>query len=153
MHVVAAVRKEIRMTDMVLFFLAVCALWDMKTKKLPVLLICCGLIWMGIYAVSRLVMKEIGWMDMVLSLLPGMSCLIFAKWTKQLGEGDAWLILGLGICFTFYAVIGILMTAFFLAAIGSILIMIGKRSLKNQRIAFVPYLFCAAFLLRMGGVL
>ena len=92
-------------------------------------------------------------MDILLSLLPGMVCLIGAWWTKQIGEGDAWLILGLGMCFSFYDVIGIIMAAFFLAAIGSIIMMIGKRSMKNQRIAFVPYLFCAAFLIRIGGIL
>lgn len=141
------------MRNMVLVFLAVCALWDMKTKKLPAMWLYCWLLWMGIYTVSRLVMNKRDWMDILLSLLPGMVCLIGAWWTKQIGEGDAWLILGLGMCFSFYDVIGIIMAAFFLAAIGSIIMMIGKRSMKNQRIAFVPYLFCAAFLMRIGGIL
>ena len=152
MHVADVAWKETRMKDMVLLFLAVCALWDMKTKKLPAMWLYCGLLWMGIYAVSQLVMDKRDGMNILLSLLPGMGCLIFARFTKQIGEGDAWLILGLGMCFSFYDVIGLIMAAFFLAAIGSILLLIGKRSMKNQRIAFVPYLFCAVFLMRIGGV-
>lgn len=153
MHVAVVAWKEIKMKDMVLLFLAVCALWDMKTKKLHTLWICCGLLWMGIFAVSLLVMQKRVWVDILLSLLPGMCCLICARFTKQLGEGDAWLILGLGMCFSIYDVMGIVMAAFFLAAIASILIMMGKRSLKNQRIAFVPYLFFGAFIMRIGGIL
>ena len=153
MHAVVVAWEGIRMKDMVLLFLAVCALWDMKTKKLPALWLYCGLLWMGIYTVSQLVMEKKEWMDILISLLLGMSCLLCARWTKQLGEGDAWLIWGLGMCFSFYEVIVLVMVAFFLAAIGSIFMMIKKRSMKNQRMAFVPYLFCAAFLMRIGGIL
>lgn len=141
------------MKEIVLIFLAVCALWDLKTKKLPAMWLYCGILWMGIYAVSRLVMDKRDSMDILLSLLPGVGCFMCARWTKQLGEGDAWLILGLGMCFSFNDVFGIIMVAFFLAAIGSILMMMSKRSMRNQRIAFVPYLFCAAFLMRIGGIL
>lgn len=150
MLVTDAAWKENSMKDMVLIFLAICALWDMKTKKLPAMWLYCGLLWMGIYAVSRLVMDKRDGMEILLSLLPGMGCLIFARWTNQIGEGDAWLILGLGMCFSFYDVIGLVMAAFFLAAIGSILMMISKHNMKNQRIAFVPYLFFATLLMRIG---
>ena len=148
-----AVKKGIEMKDIMMFFLAVCALWDMKTKKLPAVWLYGGLLWMGIYAAGQLIMNQRDWRELLLSLLPGVFCYLCARLTKQVGEGDAWLILGMGLCFSLKIVLGIVITAFFLSAVGAMVFMILKSSMKNKRIAFIPFLFCAAFFMRLGGVL
>lgn len=153
MDVVDVVKKGLEMKDIMMIFLAVCALWDMKTKKLPAVWLYGGLLCMGIYAAGQLIMNQRDWLELLISLLPGVFCYLCAKMTKQVGEGDAWLILGMGLCFSLKSVLGILITAFFLAAVGAMVFMIIKRRMKNKRIAFVPFLFCAAFFMRLGGVL
>lgn len=141
------------MKDILLIFLAVCALWDMKTKKIPAIWLYSGLIWMGIYAVSQLIMNKRGWMELLISLLPGICCYLCARLTKQVGEGDAWLILGMGLCLSIKKVLGVVIAAIFLSAVGAILIMLVKHNTRNERIAFVPFLFCAVVVMRLGGVL
>lgn len=141
------------MKSIFLIFLAVCALWDMKTKKIPALWLYGGLILQGIYAVSQFIMNKRDCMDLFISLLPGIFCYLCAKLTKQVGEGDAWIILGMGLCFSIKCVLGIVITAFFLSAVSGIIFMIVNHKIKNKRIAFVPFLFCAIVFMRLGGAL
>ncbi len=141
------------MNYILLIYLAVCAFWDMKTKKLPAIGIYSGLMYLGIYAVIQLIMNKRDWTELLISLLPGVFCYICARLTKQLGEGDALLILEMGLCLSLKCVIEIVITAFFLSAVGAILVMMCKHNIKNKRIAFVPFLFCAAVLVRLGGAL
>lgn len=134
-------------------FLMVSALWDMKTKKLPAVWLYGGLAWMGIYGVYQLIVGNRKWWELLAALLPGILCYLLARLSKAMGEGDALLILGCGLCFALKSVLSITMAAFFLSAIGAVVIMIVKRNMKNKRIPFVPYLFCGtAIVCVLGGL-
>ena len=151
MRAAAAVEREISMKSIILIFLLICALWDMKTKKLPAVWLYGGLTWMEIYGIYQLICGQRKPGEIILSLLPGVICYLCARLTKAVGEGDAWLILGMGLCFSLECVLEIVISAFFLSALGSIVLMIVKRNMKNKRIAFVPFLSCAVFFMQMGG--
>lgn len=134
-------------------FLLINALWDVKTKKLPAVWLYVGLIWLGIYGVYQLVADKREWWELLAALLPGISCYLLARLSKAMGEGDALLILGSGLCFSVKSVLSITMAAFFLSAIGAVVVMIVKRNMKNKRIPFVPYLFCGTVIVcTLGGL-
>lgn len=131
-------------------YLFISSLWDIRTQKLPGIWIWAGCLAAGVYAAWQIFGGERALGNLLISLLPGVLCYIFAKVSKAMGEGDAWLILTAGMCLSFYDLAKVLSGAFFLSAAGSILCLIGMRSMKNMRIAFVPFLFLAACIVLMG---
>lgn len=141
-----AVVKGNEMKVILLVFLAVCLLWDVKDKKLPAIWLYAGMGWMIIYALYQLIMGKRGWIELLLSLIPGVVCYLLVFFTHQMGQGDAFLILGMGFCMPWDRLLRVIMAAFFLSAIASILMLIKKRKINDERIAFVPFLFCAFFL-------
>lgn len=141
-----AVVKGTEMKVVLLLFLAFCLLWDVKDRKLPAIWLYAGMGWMIIYALYQLIIGKRGWTELVLSLIPGIVCYLLVIFTHQMGQGDAFLILGMGFCMPWDRLLRIIMAAFFLSAIASILMLIGKRKIQDKRIAFVPFLFCAVLL-------
>lgn len=112
--------------------LLVSAIWDIKTKKIPVVWLYGLLIWMGLLAIDQLLTGKRSWVEMILSLLPGMVCYLCARFTKTIGEGDAWLIIGMGLCFSVENVLAMLMLSFFIVALATIILIIVKKNMKNQ---------------------
>lgn len=127
-------------------FLAFGALWDMKNKNIPAIWLYAGLLGMALYALYELSVGSREWTGLLYSLLPGVVCYLLCLLTKQMGEGDALLILGMGLCMEWEKVSRVVVAAFFLSCVVSILMLIIKRGIKNRRIAFVPFLFCAVLL-------
>lgn len=119
------------------------ALWDIRTQKLPVIWIWAGNMGAGAYAFFQIIDGERSIGNLLISLLPGILCYVFAKISNAMGEGDAWLILTAGMCLSFYDLSKVLLCAFFLSAAGSILCLACIRSMKNRKIPFVPFLFLA----------
>lgn len=131
-------------------YLFVGALCDICTQKLPGVWLWGGCIAGGVYAFLQIIAGERNLENLILSLLPGILCYIFVRISKALGEGDAWLIITAALCLPFYEFGQVLLAAFFLSAIGSILYLIVERSIKNKRIPFVPFLFLAAVIISAG---
>lgn len=127
-------------------FFAFCALSDLKNRNIPAIWLYAGLGGLSIYALYGLIMGSRAWTELLFSLLPGTLCYLLCLLTRQMGEGDALLILGMGFCMDLKKVIRVVMAAFFLSCAVSILLLILKRGMKNRRIAFVPFLFCAVLL-------
>ena len=125
----------------------------MKTRKMPAVWLYGGMIGMILYAVCQIISGKRSWAEILAALLPGVVCYLCARLTKTIGEGDAWLILGMGLCFSLKEVLFILMTALFLSALGVSVVMIVKRDITNRKIAFVPFLFCALLMVWTGGLL
>ena len=150
MHAQPVVGKKRKMRYIYLGFLLGCAIWDIKIRKIPAVWLYGGLIWMGIYGIFQVMEGERGIVELLTALVPGVFCFIFGKISESMGEGDSLLILGTGFCFIITVVLQILMLAFFLAAIGSMILLILKRNIKNRRIPFVPYLLSAFVVLWMG---
>lgn len=138
------------MKILLFLYLLTGAIWDVCTQKLPGIWIWAGGMGAGAYAFWQIIGGERSIENLILSLLPGILCYVFAKASHAMGEGDAWLILIMGLCLPFYDLAKVLLTAFFLSAVGSILWLIGKRGMKDRRIPFVPFLFMAAGFVLMG---
>lgn len=148
MHVRLA--EENKMKWVYIIFLFICAVWDIRVRKIPVIWLYGGLLWMGIYAGFQLIQKERGMLDLIFALLPGVICCLFAKVSHAVGMGDALIMIGIGLCFAVMSVLRILTVAFFLAAIGSVIVMIMQRRIENKRIPFVPYLLLASGFVLIG---
>ena len=132
------------------FYLLIGAIWDIRTQKLPGIWIWAGCIIAGVYASLQIMDGERLPGELIISLLPGVLCYVFAKASHAMGEGDAWLILTAGLVLSFYDLAKMLSAAFFLSAAGSILCLILERNMKNRRIPFVPFLFLAAGMVLTG---
>ena len=126
------------------------SVWDIRTQKLPGVWIWSGCIVGGAYVFFQITAGERIVEDLLISLLPGVVCYVFAKISHAMGEGDAWLILTAGLVLSFYDLAKVLSVAFFLSAAGSIVCLIAERNIKNRRIPFVPFLFLAAGMVLMG---
>ena len=131
------------------FYLLTGALCDIRSQKLPGILLWAGSVLSGVYALLHIIEGKRSLFDLFISLLPGGLCYIFSRISRAMGEGDVWLIIITGAILSFYDAAKVLSIAFFLSAVGSFFILIIKRDMKNQRIAFVPFLFLAAVIVLM----
>ena len=126
------------------FYLLAGSLWDIRTQKLPGVWIWSGCIGGVVYAFLQIMDGKRIVENLLISLLPGVLCYVFAKVSHAMGEGDAWLILIAGLVLPFYELAKVLCAASFLSAAGSIVCLIAERNIRNRRIPFVPFLFLAA---------
>lgn len=131
-------------------YLFIGALWDIRMQKLPGIWLWSGCVVGGVYASLQIIGGERSLENLILSLLPGILCYIFAKISGAMGEGDAWVIITAGLCLRFHELAKVLLAAFFLSAVGSILYLILERNLKNRKIPFVPFLFLATGIIIAG---
>jgi len=126
------------------------ALWDIRTRRLPGIYIWSGCIGMGFYALYQIVSKNRLPGDLLISLIPGILCYLFARISHSIGEGDAWLVLIMGCALPFYDLAKVLMLSLFLSGVGSILFLIITRCMENLKIPFVPFLFLATAVVLTG---
>ncbi len=83
----------------------------------------------------------------IISLIPGIVCLIVAKLTKEaIGYGDAMIIFMLGLYWRWESVCTVLMGACMLAAIFALVLLIFFRKNRKYEIPFVPFLALALFM-------
>ena len=131
-------------------YLLLGALWDIWTRRLPGIYIWSGCIGMGIYALCQVIFEDRLPGDLLISLIPGFLCYLFARISHSIGEGDAWLILIMGFALPFYDLAKVLMLSLFLSGAGSILFLIITRRMENLKIPFVPFLFLATTIVLVG---
>ena len=132
------------MKYIVIGYLLISSFLDIRSKKLPTVWVLGGLLIMGIYSMFSLLLGKREWVDLLGTLLPGISILLLSKISNQIGSGDGLLFLFTGLYFSVREQWTMVFLSFFLAAAGSICLLLGKRSCKNRRIPFVPYIGAAA---------
>ena len=127
-----------------LLLLAATSLYDMRTRKIPVMLI-------ALTAVLSLVEGTIILTDhtgtplqIFGALLPGAALVALSLISAQsIGLGDGLLIAAAGPVFGGYTICAGVMLAFFFSAVVSLVLMVWKRADKKMRIPFVPFLASA----------
>lgn len=146
------------MDDMVLVFeilitllLLVGSIYDCKYYRLPVWLLLLAAL---TGAVSCLYARFAGrkeTMEVVYCILPGMVSLLFSYATgEQLGYGDGILLLAVGGCFGLQKTMWVILIGIFGSFLASIFLILFRRAKKNRRLAFVPFLLCAAVMVMWG---
>ena len=127
--------------DVVLIFLSVCTIFDIRKKEIPLVLAGAGMMAAVGLTVWRIGNGTIFAAQILLSLLPGLFFLFTGWCTKEkVGYGDGILLLITGVmvgfkqCFTGLC-ISLVLSAFF-----GVLLLFLHKAQKNSRIPFVPFL-------------
>ena len=90
--------------------------------------------------------------EMLWGLLPGISALLIGKITKEnIGFGDGYLLLILGVLLGAKRIIGIFMIALFLMSILSILLLMIRRVNKQTELPFIPAILIAYVVQLIAG--
>lgn len=133
------------------FMIAILSCYDVMYQKIPV---CWVISFLTGACILRGCLTEIGFAEWLKSILPGGLLLLWGRFTREsIGYADGMILCGLGILFGFSGALEVILYAFFLAAVFSmIILMLGKRG-RKETIAFVPFmgLGLLLFLLRTGG--
>lgn len=128
-------------------FLGINALQDLRTKEIclvPTLLYLGSLL---LYRLSDGTGSEI----LLISCFPGLLVFILSISTKgQIGLGDGWIILTVGLQLGIAAALEILWTAFLLLA-GAALCFFGSERKESAVFPMVPFLFAAAAIRQLMG--
>ena len=121
-----------------LIFLAVGAVWDVRSKQIPVIYLIAGTC--GAAGI-RMISKDISVWIWGTGLLIGIVFLILSRCTNEaIGYGDSWMILNLGIFLGIWRMMILLIGSFFTAFIATGIGILLKRIDKKTRISFFPFL-------------
>ena len=145
MHVISVGTKETNMNCIMMLFLLISVIYDIKEQKIPTVWLWGNLLIGIVYRVFF--WKEGDRMDILFAMLPGMLIFIIAKITRQIGEGDGYLLMITGCFFSIQNHTKMLLLAFLITAgfsVGTVMI---KRDKKNRRIPFAPFVFLASVII------
>lgn len=113
---------------------------DYKYKEIPLWFSLVG----GAIGVLWCLMEARNIMDILYSCMPGLLALGFSRVTKEvLGYGDGIIFLVMGLYLPLKKLILIGMSAFFVAGLTALVLLIGFRKNGRERIAFIPFLSAA----------
>lgn len=132
------------MNCILMLFLLICMIFDIRSRKIPAVVIWMGIGVMGIYRIWGLWNGECNMADFICSVMPGVWLYFFSCISRQMGKGDGLLIIATGCFFTWKIHLGMLILAFTMAAVFSGVLIVWKRDFKNKKIPFVPFLFVAS---------
>lgn len=124
-----------------LVFLGVCAVFDIRKKEIPIIIIILGIIAALGVNVWKLFMGRADAADLSLSLCPGLLFLLISFVTKEkIGYGDGLILIASGLWFGFYGCLFILCLGMLFSSIFSILLLVLHRADRNSSLPFVPFL-------------
>lgn len=150
MPVPTAEERWDRMKYLFLLYLLVISIVDIWSQKVPVLWIYGGTLGMAVFGILQLVQGKRTVTDCLCSMLPAICCYFFAIVSNAMGEGDAWIIGQIGLVCSSEFTFRILIFSFCFSACGAIVFMMINRTIKNNRIPFIPCIFLAAAFYLIG---
>ncbi|MCL2253027.1 MAG: hypothetical protein FWC09_01160 [Lachnospiraceae bacterium] len=125
----------------ILFFLAMFAFFDIKSKKIPL----CLIMIFGIVAVLVSVLgSDFDKWAFLAKMMPGVFLLLISFISNQaIGYGDGLIVLLIGLLTPLHINISLILAAFLLSALASIIVLVLKKGTKNSKLPFVPFLLSA----------
>ena len=137
----------------VLIFLFLGALWDIKKKTVPKVFL---LIW-GIVSVIYFVFEIINGQNvlgLLLGVIPGIITLVLSIVTKEkIGLGDGLILICVGCLQTIKDVLCMIIFSFIFLTVVLIFLLAIRRIGRSSRIPFVPFLFLGQLITMYGGIL
>lgn len=131
--------------------LGIGAVFDVRTRQIPNWLFA---LFLAGAVLFRLVTGQLFRLTVLAGIGIGAVVLLAAKkMPRQLGEGDGWMVLVLGVCEGGWACMESLLAGMLLAAAAAILLLLTRRGSLKTTLPFVPFLF-AGYLLwcACGGI-
>ena len=132
----------IRMIEkiIVLLFLVIGAVWDLKKKSVPKKYLCIWSAFVMFFLISDFIGRR-NITDMLLSMIPGLVCVFLAFITReQLGYGDGWVIMLLGLFLDFKYVLKIIFVAFCILTVVIVFLFIFRKVGRRTTLPFLPFL-------------
>lgn len=127
-------------------FLFMSAVFDIRNRKIPSVLIWSFFVIMTGYRIVMIVRGMTSFAEIIGLLLPGLLLLILSRISNEIGNGDGLLVIATGCYLGGIRNIGMVFLAFLLAAFTAIALLIGARSMRNKKIAFAPFLLAASLI-------
>lgn len=123
---------------LVVIWLLLCSLQDIRKKKIQIVLIAAGFLIIFVYSIFKI---DIILWNRLAGLIPGIILLILNPVTRgQVGLGDGLIVSILGISLGFFATAGMLILGLFGSALLSLFLIIFKKANKKTTIPFIPFL-------------
>ena len=131
--------------------LGTCAVYDLQSRTIPTVWVwgCVGL--MLINRLRLLIGEECNIKEAFICILPGLLLLLFSYVSNQVGEGDGWLVIACGLCFSWENMIKGIFYAFLIAGIWGVAYLLVAHKSKNDKLPFVPSLFLGVTVVVIGG--
>lgn len=121
-------------------FMGICAVTDIRKREIPLLVV-----WTGI-AVAIL-LRAAGWItdsgaaDLLMAVLPGIFFWILSFLTKeQVGYGDGWMLLMIGLFGGYEDCFVILMLGLVLESVTALVLLVFRKVSRNAEMPFAPFL-------------
>lgn len=134
----------------VLSYLSLLSVFDLREKKVPVILVAAGSVAVLIVRFYEGVVSDISNIDevrllaeIVLGMVPGIFLLVVAKITGKVGYGDGAVLLILGILDGYLMCAALLCISLFLMAMLSIGLMLLRKVCRNTKLPYLPFLTAA----------
>lgn len=130
----------------VCIILAIQAYWDLRYREIPTIVTLCGMIMGVLYCIgaNRTLTEVLG------AMVIGAVFLALGKVTKEaVGYGDGLLLCMMGLFYSSKQLWGICLSAFFLAGIVSIILLVVFRKKGNYQLPFIPFLLVGNLLCYM----
>ena len=127
-------------------FLFMSAVFDIRNRKIPSVLIWSFFVIMTGYRIVMIVRGMTSFAEIIGLLLPGILLLTLSRVSNEIGNGDGLLVIATGCYLGGIRNIGMVFLAFLLAAFTAIALLIGARSMRNKKIAFAPFLLAASLI-------
>lgn len=130
-------------------YLIVCALMDIKEKKIPAGVLYIGLIVATVNFLVLLFCRERTIPDMILPILPGLSLVVFSKLSKGLmGEADGVILIIAGLFLTLLQTVLVLSFSFFFAFLAACILLFINKAGKKSQLPFIPFICISTILVR-----
>lgn len=95
-------------------------------------------------AVIQLFNKDTKFIDILTGCIPGVVVWLFSRWSEgAIGEGDAFVIGGLGMVIGWRMVCSVCFTACLLCASVAVYLLLGRKGGKRMELPFMPFLAVA----------
>ena len=95
-------------------------------------------------AVIQLFNKDTKFIDILTGCIPGVVVWLFSRWSEgAIGEGDAFVIGGLGMVIGWRMVCSVCFTASLLCASVAVYLLLGRKDGKRMELPFMPFLAVA----------
>ena len=130
----------------IMAYLTLLSVFDKKEKAVPVRLLFLGGIGCIVMASYEVFVEKMGFMWLILGLLPGIFFLLVAWLTKKAGYADGIVLLFLGAVYGYRESVLVLGVSLFLAALLSVVLLIMHKVQRNTKLPYIPFL-AVAFLI------
>lgn len=119
-------------------FLAIGTIWDLRTKKIPIIYL---IVFSGVVVIYNIFYMQNSWWHTLMGMGIGMLFVMCSKVTQEkIGYGDSWIITNLGIHLGVWKLFLLLYFGFFSCALWCVIALKRKWVSRKSRIPLVPFL-------------